>query len=197
MTSVRSFDAVVIGASAGAIEALSAILPSLPCDWPVPVVVVVHLPPRQKSSIVELFQAKCAVKVKAVEDKERLEAGTVYFAPPNYHVLVEKDHRLSLSGEEAVHFSRPSIDVLFESAALAYSKRLLGIVLTGANSDGAHGLRSILDAGGLAIVQTPGSAIADAMPKAALEACPKALSLDVPSISSFLTQMTAEEPMPC
>ena len=117
MTPTRPPEAVVIGASAGAVDALSVLLPALPADYPLAVAVVVHLPPDRKSVMAELFQTKCRVRVKEAEDKEPFAPGTVYFAPPDYHLLVEPDRRLSLSSEESVLYSRPSIDVLFESAA--------------------------------------------------------------------------------
>lgn len=181
--------AVVVGASAGAVEALSAILPSLPAGYPLPVIVVVHLPPDKDSAMAKLLQMKCRVDVREVEDKEPLEAGTVYIAPPDYHVLVEHDERLSLSSEEPVFYSRPSIDVLFESAADVYGPGLLGIVLTGANSDGAQGLRAICAAGGTALVQHPEQAYATAMPQAALDACPEAKALSLPAIAAYLKEV--------
>jgi len=181
--------AVVVGASAGAVEALSAILPSLPAGYPLPVIVVVHLPPDKDSAMAKLLQMKCRVDVREVEDKEPLEAGTVYIAPPDYHVLVEHDERLSLSSEEPVFYSRPSIDVLFESAADVYGPGLLAIVLTGANSDGAHGLRAICAAGGTALVQHPEQAYATAMPQAALDACPEAKALSLPAIAAYLKEV--------
>jgi len=181
--------AVVMGASAGAVEALSAILPALPAGYPLPVIVVVHLPPDKDSAMAKLLQMKCRVDVREVEDKEPLEAGTVYIAPPDYHVLVEHDERLSLSSEEPVFYSRPSIDVLFESAADVYGPGLVGIVLTGANSDGAQGLRAICAAGGTALVQHPEQAYATAMPQAALEACPEAKALSLPAIAAYLKEV--------
>lgn len=181
--------AVVMGASAGAVEALSTILPSLPPQFPWPVIIVVHLPPDKTSIMAKLLQMKCRVVVREVEDKEPLAGGTVYFAPPDYHVLVEHDDRLSLSSEEPVYFSRPSIDVLFESAADAYGPGLVGVILTGANCDGAHGLRAICDAGGLAVVQRPEQAYAAAMPQAAIEACPEARVLSLPEIAAFLNEV--------
>lgn len=181
--------AVVVGASAGAVEALSAILPSLPAGYPLPVIVVVHLPPDKDSAMAKLLQMKCRVDVREVEDKEPLEAGTVYIAPPDCHVLVEHDERLSLSSEEPVFYSRPSIDVLFESAADVYGPGLLGIVLTGANSDGAQGLRAICAAGGTALVQHPEQAYATAMPQAALDACPEAKALSLPAIAAYLKEV--------
>jgi two-component system chemotaxis response regulator CheB len=178
--------AVVIGVSAGAVEALSAILPGLPGNYPVPVIVVVHLPPDKKSVMAELFDAKCEMIVKEAEDKEKLQAGTVYFAAPDYHLLVEDEKILSLSNEEAVHYSRPSVDVLFESAADAYGGGLVGIVMTGANSDGAEGLRAIADRGGETIIQDPELAYASPMPRAALALCPNAKVMTLEQIADYL-----------
>lgn len=182
------YKAVVIGASAGALEALSKILPALPADYPLPIIVVVHLPPDKKSVMAELFQAKCKMAVREADDKEPLEAGVVYFAPPNYHLLIEQDYHLSLSNDEHVLFSRPSINVLFETAADAYNDTLIGIVLTGANNDGADGLRKIADCGGLVLVQNPEQAYASAMPQAALDECQNAKSLSVDEITAFLIE---------
>src|SRR6201991_418522 len=139
-------EAVVIGASAGALEALSVILPALPATFRLPVFIVVHMPPNRQSVLAELFQRKCRLRVREAEDKERISGGTVYFAPPDYHLLVEMDKHLSLSSDEPVLYSRPSIDVLFESAADAYGPGLIAIVLTGANQAGAKGLRTVYEA---------------------------------------------------
>jgi len=179
-------EAVVIGASAGAFEALSAILPALPAAYPLPVVVVVHLPAGRESLLAELFASRCQVAVKEAEDKEPLAGGTVYFAPPDYHLLVEPDRRLSLSTESPVLYSRPSVDVLFESAADAYGAALVGVVLTGANADGAEGLRRVCEAGGVTLVQRPDLAPSPAMPEAALAACPSARPLRLEEIAAFL-----------
>lgn len=183
-------EAVVIGASAGAMEALSHILPSLPSSYALPILIVVHVPP-QKSMLAELFRAKCQVVVHEAEDKEKILAGHIYFAPPDYHLLVESDRRLSLSSEEPVLFSRPSIDVLFESAADAYGPRLTGIILTGASTDGAKGLRAVVDAGGAALVQQPDMAFASAMPQAALESCPNASSMSLDEIAHHLLHIAS------
>nr|WP_303652486.1 chemotaxis protein CheB [Paludisphaera mucosa] len=158
----------------------------MPADYPLPVLVVVHLPSDRKSLLAGLLQGKCRVVVKEAEDKEPIIGGSVYLAPPDYHLLVEPDRRLSLSGEEAVLFSRPSIDVLFETAAEAYGPALVGIVLTGANRDGARGLRAIRDSGGVALVQTPETALASAMPEAALAACPDASPMSLQEIADYL-----------
>jgi two-component system chemotaxis response regulator CheB len=181
--------AIVIGSSAGALEALSSILPTLPAGFTLPVIGVVHLPPDRRSILAELLQRKCRVPVREAEDKEPIAAGTVYFAPPDYHLLVETDKSLSLSSDEPVLFSRPSIDVLFESAADAYGCGLTGIVLTGANQDGAKGLRAIVAAGGAAIVQHPDRAFAAAMPEAAIEMCPSAQILSLDAIAHYLQEI--------
>jgi two-component system, chemotaxis family, protein-glutamate methylesterase/glutaminase len=181
-----AYRAVVIGASAGALEALSAILPRLPAAYELPVLIVVHVPPHRQSVLVELFGSKCRLAVQEAEDKESIRAGVIYFAPPDYHLLVEKHKSLSLSSDEPVLFSRPSIDVLFESAADAYGPELIGVLLTGANQDGANGIRSIADAGGLAIVQNPEGAFASEMPQAALAKCPDALVLSLEDIVDHL-----------
>jgi two-component system, chemotaxis family, protein-glutamate methylesterase/glutaminase len=179
-------EAIVIGASAGALEALSVILPPLPADYRLPVFVVVHVPPDKRSILAELFQAKCSIKVREAEDKEPIRGGTVYFAPPDYHLLVETDKSLSLSNDEPVLYSRPSLDVLFESAADAYGPSLIAVVLTGANQDGANGLRVVVEAGGTAIVQSPGEAYASAMPEAAIAKCPGARVLSLKEIAVYL-----------
>jgi two-component system chemotaxis response regulator CheB len=182
-------EAVVVGASAGAVDALAALFPTLPQDYPLPFMVVVHVPPERNSLLVDLFRAKCRVQVCEAQDKEPIQASTVYFAPPDYHLLVELDRRLSLSSEEPVSFSRPSIDVLFESAAEAYGPALIGVVLTGANRDGARGLRAVRDAGGTALVQDPDLAHAPEMPRAALLDCPEALSMSLEEIAAFLQKV--------
>jgi two-component system chemotaxis response regulator CheB len=182
---LEEVEGIVIGASAGAVSALSHLLPSLPAQYPLPVIVVVHVP-QAGGNLAELFRAKCRVTVKEAEDKEPIVAGTVYFAPAGYHVLVEKSLSLSLSSEEPVRFSRPSIDVLFESAADAYGSALLAIVLTGANEDGAQGVRAVCEAGGAVIVQAPESAEARVMPDGALAACPNAQRMTLAAIAEFL-----------
>ncbi len=158
---------VVIGASAGALEAVSAILSALPADFAPAVAVVIHLPARQPSLLRQIFARRCALPVCEVDDKQPLVGATVYVAPPDYHLLLERE-RFALSRDEAVHFSRPSIDVLFESAAAVYGRRVLGVLLTGASADGAAGLRAIADAGGTTAVEDPETAYASVMPRAGL-----------------------------
>jgi two-component system, chemotaxis family, protein-glutamate methylesterase/glutaminase len=185
MTAAQA-EAVVIGASAGALEALSVILPALPAHFKLPVMVVVHVPADKPSVLAELFGAKCRIPVREAEDKEPIVGGTVYFAPPDYHLLVEVDKSLSLSSDEPVLFSRPSIDVLFESAADAYGSALIAIVLTGANQDGAKGMYAVAEAGGTALVQSPASAFASIMPEAVIETCPDARVMSLSAIAAYL-----------
>ncbi|MFD0894853.1 chemotaxis protein CheB [Luteolibacter ambystomatis] len=182
--------AIVIGASAGALDALSVILPSLPSGYPYAVLVVVHVPSDRKSLMASLFESRCSLRVKEAEDKEPVEPATIYFAPPDYHLLVDPDFHLSLSSDEPVLYSRPSIDVLFESAADAYGDALTGVILTGANHDGAKGLRAVCDAGGRALVQTPATAEEQAMPTAAFKACPEARAMDLDEIAAFLNSLS-------
>jgi two-component system chemotaxis response regulator CheB len=162
-------DAVVIGTSAGGVEALSRLLPALPRGAPAAVFVVLHLPRERPSLLVDIFAPRCEMTVREASDKEPVEAGTIYFAPPDYHLLVDEGPQLALSSDELVNFSRPAIDVLFESAADEYGERLLGIVLTGGNQDGAAGLQAVRAAGGMTIVQQPDTAQVPYMPELALE----------------------------
>ncbi|WP_020473592.1 chemotaxis protein CheB [Zavarzinella formosa] len=180
--------AVVIGASSGALEALLGILPGLPKGYPLPIMVVVHVPPDRKSLLAEILGMKCRMGVREAEDKEPVCAGTVYLAPPDYHLLAETENCLSLSSEEPVHYSRPSIDVLFESAADVYGPGLIGIILSGGSDDGARGLQAIRQAGGTALVQRPSLALVPVMPQAALDVCPDARSLSLEEITACLLE---------
>lgn len=178
--------AIAIGASAGAVQALMRILPVLPANYPIAVLVVVHVPPGRSNALVSLFQKKCKIDVKEADDKEPASPGVVYFAPSDYHMLVEADDTLSLSSDEPVNHSRPSIDVLMESAADAYGPSLVGVILTGANDDGALGLRAVVEAGGVGIVEDPAGAYASTMPTAALKACPSAKPMTIDALGAYL-----------
>lgn len=160
--------AVVMGASSGGVEALSVLLPALPASLAVPVFIVIHLPAGRRSLLPEIFGARCTRPVREAEDKEPIVPGCVYVAPADYHLLVDDGPQLALSADEPVHYSRPSIDVLFESAAQAYGAGLLGILLTGASEDGAAGLSAVRAAGGRTIVQDPTEAVAPVGVQAAL-----------------------------
>jgi two-component system chemotaxis response regulator CheB len=150
------------------VQALAAVLPAFPEGSRAAILVVLHLPRDRPSLLTEVFSPKCALEVREAEDKEPVRPGTVYFAPSNYHLLVDEGPQLALSADELVHHSRPSIDVLFESAADIYAERLLGVILTGANEDGARGLAAVHDAGGITVVQEPETAQAPAMVIAAI-----------------------------
>ena len=180
---------VVIGTSAGGVDALSALLPALPADAQAAVFVVIHLPRERPSLLADLFGAKCAAPVREAQDKEPVEPGTVYFAPPDYHLLVDVGPQLSLSADELVNFSRPSVDVLFESAADVYGSHLLGVVLTGASHDGAAGLAAVQRAGGRAVVQRPDTAQVPLMAEAALQRTPSAAVLSLAEIADLLAAL--------
>jgi two-component system chemotaxis response regulator CheB len=179
-------EGVVIGASAGGVEALAVLLPALPATFRPSLFIVQHLPRERPSLLAEIFARRCARPVREAEDKEPIEPGTVYFAPPDYHMLLEKNRQIALSADEPVHFSRPSIDVLFESAAEVYGERLLGIILTGANEDGAAGLHAIHKAGGVTVVQQPDSAKVPLMIVSALQRGPADYVLSLPEIAQLL-----------
>lgn len=193
MERLTSFDAVVIGVSAGGLGALETILPALDASFSMPVLVVQHLSPGHDSYLATHLDARCALAVKEAEDKEPLRPGTVYIAPPNYHLMVEASRTLALSVEERVNFSRPSVDVLFDTAAEVFCDKLVGVILTGANSDGAKGLAKIKQFGGLTLVQDPGTAVADAMPNAAIQALCVDHVLPLEQIGPFLQALARRE----
>lgn len=184
---------VVMGASAGALDALSRILPALPAGYPYPVLIVVHVPPDRASLLAPLLTAKCALPAREAEDKEPIVPGTIFVAPPDYHMLVETPLSLALSVDDPVNFSRPSVDVLFESAAEVFGPAVIGVVLTGASSDGARGLGAIGRAGGATVVLRPDLAFSPTMPDAAREACPGALVLSLEEIADFLKEVAELE----
>ena len=183
------YQAVVIGVSAGGFETLNELLPLIPSGITVAVIIVQHLHPQQDGFFIESLNNACSVSVREAEQKEPAAPGTVYFAPPNYHLLLETDKTFSLSIDEKVNFSRPSIDVLFETAAETYGAGLIGVILTGASKDGASGLQRIRRSGGLTIVQDPATAPFPAMPAAALAEGEVDLVLSVPEIGRFLAQL--------
>jgi two-component system, chemotaxis family, protein-glutamate methylesterase/glutaminase len=194
-------DAVVLGASAGGVEALSVLLPAVPAALRPAILIVLHLPRERASLLAEIFAAKCARPVREAQDKEPVEPGTVYFAPPDYHLLVDTSAggrgqgsagkgpvgaQIALSADDLVNFSRPSIDVLFESAADVYGPRLLGIILTGANHDGAAGLAAVHEAAGLTVAQHPDTAQSSMMPMAAIKRSPVDYVLTLEQIAELL-----------
>jgi two-component system chemotaxis response regulator CheB len=181
---------IVIGCSAGGIEALRMILTGLDRHNMVPIVICQHRATDSAPLLVSYFAEVCQLPVKEAESKEPIEKGSIYFAPAGYHLLISDDMSFDLSVEEPVNFSRPSIDVLFESAADALGPRVTGIILTGANEDGAYGLRRILEEGGWALVQDPLTAVFAEMPQAALTLSPSAEKKTLQEIAGFLLEIS-------
>ncbi|WP_085317510.1 chemotaxis protein CheB [Derxia lacustris] len=178
---------VVLGGSAGAIEALGALLPELPAT--LAVAVVVHLPADQPSLLAEVFAPRVALDVAEALDKEPLRAGALRFAPPGYHLLIGRDGCLAFDLDAPVHFSRPSIDVLFASAASALGADAIGVLLSGANDDGAAGLEAVWRAGGLTVVQAPADARMPVMPQSALARFTPAAVLPAADIGRYLAAL--------
>lgn len=162
------FKAIVTGVSAGGFKILHTILPMFPASFRVPILVVQHRVPGKDNYLIESLNTSSLVTVKEADDKEELQQATVYIAPGGYHMLLEKDMSIGLNIDPPVSFSRPSIDVLFESAAYACKEKLIGLILTGANSDGSAGIATIKRFGGTTIAQTPESAESTVMPTSAI-----------------------------
>ncbi|MER2098995.1 MAG: chemotaxis protein CheB [Pseudomonas qingdaonensis] len=165
---MKGTDAIVVGASAGGVSALLTVFAALPADYAIALLCVLHLPDDRHSQLAEVFSRRLQRPVQEARDKESVVPGMIYVAGPGYHLSVERDRSLSLSQEDRVHFSRPSIDILFESAADAYGDGLVGVLLTGANEDGARGLARIKEHGGTTLIQDPHEAQVAVMPEAAL-----------------------------
>lgn len=166
----RPFLAVAIGVSTGGVQALKKLLGRLPADFPLPLLVVQHISPDAGNGMAKLLDDVCRLRVKEADEQDLILPGTVYLAPPNYHLLAEHDGMLSLSADRPVSFARPSVDVLFESAATVFGPGLIAIILTGANYDGSQGARVVKQRGGTVVVQHPDDALARQMPEAALAA---------------------------
>ena len=184
----KTMQSVVIGASAGGYKAIHIILSALSAGFPLPVVIVQH---RMAGSDTDNFyidslQNSCILRVKEAKELEPILSGFVYIAPSGYHLLVEKNHTFSLSVDEPVCYSRPSIDVLFESAAKTYSSGLIGIILTGANNDGSNGIKKIKEYGGITIAQNPETAEVKLMPQSAINTKAVDFILDLENIIPFL-----------
>ena len=183
------YKAVVMGASAGGFSALSTVLTVLPADFAAPVIIVQHMSPDSDNYVVRTLNGCCRIRVKEADEKEKAVPGGVYIAPPNYHLMIEEDTTLSLSTGKRVRNSRPSIDVLFETAAEAYGTGLIGVILTGSNNDGSRGLSRIKSEGGLAVVQDPETAEADEMPGAAIAMVDVDNILTLSEIGPFLCKI--------
>lgn len=183
---------IVIGTSLGGLNALTVILGALPASLAMPVAVVQHRGASPDSTLATLLARRSALRVVDAEDKMTLEAGTVYLAPPDYHLLVEARGLLALSTDPPVRSARPSIDVLFESAAQVYGRTVVGVVLTGASVDGTDGVRAIREHGGLTVIEDPATAECPVMPASALTASPHAAVLPLPRISAYLCALATE-----
>lgn len=182
-------DAIVIGASAGGVDALFRLLTGLPGGFRLPIIALLHLPEDRESRLAEIFRHRMRIPVREAADKAQIEPGTLYFAGAGYHLSIENDRSFSLSCEAPVHYSRPSIDVLMESAADAYGPRLAGILLTGANYDGAAGLAGIRQRGGITVVQDPAEAQVPTMPEAAIRKLRPDLILPLEGIHALLLNL--------
>ncbi len=188
------FRAVAIGVSSGGVQALSSLLGALPASFPLPILIVQHIGPDAGDGLARLLDAHSPLHVKEADENDTPQPGHVYLAPPNYHLLVETDGQLSFSADPPVSYARPSIDVLFESAAEAFGPALIGIVLTGANHDGSRGLARIKELGGLVIVQDPADAEAPQMPAAALAATTVDHVVPLTAIAALLSTLAAGQP---
>jgi two-component system chemotaxis response regulator CheB len=192
---MKQYEAIVIGASAGGLNALQELLAHLGPDFGLPLIVVQHRPPMPPDNYWPFFlHSACQLQVKEADEKESPRPGWVYLAPANYHLLVERDKTLSLSVDGRVWYSRPSIDVLFETAAEAYLSGLVGIILSGANSDGTAGLRRIKEKGGLTLAQDPATAEVELMPRAAIQAKVVDQVLSLPQMAALLQELSLRTP---
>lgn len=180
---------VIIGGSAGSIHALVQILPQLPIIKSFAIVIVLHRKSTDVQTLEELIKFKAITKLKPVEDKVPFLPGFIYVAPSNYHLLFEKNNVISLDYSEKINYSRPSIDVSFESAAEIYTKHAIAILLSGSNSDGTNGLKAIRAAGGTAIVQDPKSAEMPFMPQHAIDNVNPDLVLNIQEIATFISSL--------
>jgi two-component system chemotaxis response regulator CheB len=185
-----SYSIVVIGTSWGGLEALSTIVSGLPADFPLPIVAVQHRSRDARALLPGLLAERTQLSISEAEDKDPLSGGRLFIAPADYHLLIDEGH-LVLDTDEHVRYSRPSIDVTFASAADSYGKRVIGVVLTGANNDGAEGLSRIAGRGGYAIIEDPSGATSPTMPSAALRAVPRATVLPLADIASHLRLLAA------
>ena len=183
------FKAVVIGASAGGFDAISTVLMGLKEEFNIPIIIVQHLSARSDNYMITRLNEICRVNVVEAKEKQKLLSGNAYVAPPNYHILIEQDETLSLTVEPKVNYARPSIDVLFETAAEVYGNGLIGVILTGANRDGSKGIKRIKELGGLTIVQDPKTAESNSMPMAAIAITKVDYILELKDISTKLLEL--------
>ncbi|MGA1823761.1 MAG: chemotaxis protein CheB [bacterium] len=185
----KYYEAVVIGVSAGGIQALEKIIPPLPGDFKAPIIIVQHRHQHSDNYQIQSLDKISALTVKEAEEKETITRGSVYFAPSDHHLLIEGDKTFSLCSGELVCYARPSVDVTFESASEIYGTRLIGILLTGSNSDGSNGMKCIKDRGGLTIVEDPTTAQFPVMPQRAIDTTDIDYIADLDTISTLLIKL--------
>lgn len=183
------YQAIVIGTSAGGLNALKVIFSALSKDFSIPILVVQHISSHSDNYMTKYLNKLCKLNVKEADDKEIIKSGNIYFSPPNFHMMIEDDKSISFSVDDKVNFARPSIDVLFETAVYAYCPELIGIILTGANNDGAKSLKLIIDNGGLAIVQNPNTAEVNTMPQEAIKISKTKNILELKEIAVLLNKI--------
>jgi two-component system, chemotaxis family, protein-glutamate methylesterase/glutaminase len=183
---------IVLGGSLGGMQSTQSILQALPATFVVPIVIALHRPPDDEDMLTPLLQRGCALPVSEVIDKDPIQAGRVYVAPPDYHVLIEPGC-LSLSVDERVNHARPSIDVLFESAALVYGRRATAVVLSGAGVDGVRGATAIERAGGAVLIESPATALRPDLPNATLAAVSAPRTLPLPRIAAALCDLSRQK----
>jgi len=184
------YDAIVMGVSAGGLDALKAVVSGLPDNFTIPVMIVQHCSKDSNDFLCRYLAGFCYCAVKEAEDKEPVKTGHIYIAPPDYHLIVETGRTLALSVDPPVNFSRPSVDVLFETAAEVYQERLVGVVMTGANNDGSMGCKKIKSFGGLLVVQDPKTAAFPQMPLGAIAAAKVDQIITVEDIGLFLSGLS-------
>lgn len=185
----QRFEAIVIGGSAGSFPVVTSILHELGDKFSLPVLLALHRLKHVRHGFAEALNIRSSIKVVEPLDKDEVRGGKVYLAPANYHMMIDQDKRFAISTTDLVKFSRPSIDILLESAAIVYGEKLLGILLSGANTDGAYGMRAIKDYGGFTIVQDPVEATITTMPNSAIESTDIDRVLNVKQISEFIKKI--------
>ncbi len=184
----------MIGSSAGGLNALKVLFRGLHERFNIPLIIVQHISPDSENYLIQILNDIRTLQVKEADEKEQPMPGIAYLAPPNYHLLIEPDRTFTLTIDERVNYARPSIDVLFETAAEAYKDKLIGIILTGANNDGSKGLKKIKEFGGLTLVQDPESSEVESMPRAAIQATAVDQILPLDEIAAFLNSLIETQP---
>lgn len=185
-------EALVIGGSAGSLDVLLNVLPDLDVNLSFPIIIVVHRKHSPDSLLASLLSGKTKLIVKEADEKEKICAGSIYIAPSDYHLLVENGHTFSLDYSEKVNYSRPSIDVTFESAASVYKENLVCMLLSGSNSDGVNGLKAVKAFGGIAVIQDPKTAQVPYMPTQAAENVKIDYTLSIKDAAEFINLLSSK-----